>query len=139
MIRKGSSRPSPGGPSPLTAVCCWLSVVLLPALVLAGETMTVELDEVWRIGGNSSDDRQFFGVIVDLDVDDGGFVHVVDQQLIRISVFASDGSFVRLIVGEGDGPGEFRRPYRVFVSPADEVCVLSGSPRRVQRFSHTGE
>ena len=139
MIREGRNRPASRGSPPLAAIGCWLSVSLLPVLVFAGETTTMKLDELWRIGGDSGDDRQFFGVIVDLDVDDEGFVHVVDQQLNRISVFAPDGSFVRRIGGEGDGPGEFRRPYRIFVSPTDEVCVIAGSPRRIQRFSHTGE
>lgn len=95
--------------------------------------------ELWRLGGASNDEQQFFGLVSDLSVDDQGFVYVVDEQLNRCSVYTPDGVFVRRIGGEGDGPGEFRRPYRVFMYSAADVGILSARRGRVHCFARTGE
>lgn len=41
-------------------------------------------------------------------MDDWGRVYVVDQKPMTIKVYGPDGSFIRTIGQEGEGPGEFR-------------------------------
>ena len=98
----------------------------------------VVLQELWRLGGDAADARQMFGVISDICIDDEGRLYVVDEQLSRVAVFSPDGRFIREIGREGDGPGEFRRPRRVFLSPDDEVCVVSSSRGVVHVFAPDG-
>lgn len=145
-----SGRGSPRS-SKVTALLA-LVIVLLPFIsnqVSAGDNVAgdqdhtplkaIEVNELWRIGGDSNDDQQFFGLITDLSVDNNGFVYIVDQQLNRCSVYAPDGSFVRRIGNEGDGPGEFRQPYRVFMFSADDIAILSARRGRIHCFARSGE
>lgn len=127
----------------------WLTLVLvLPTIMTcaaveaAGEDApirAVALQELWRIGGDTQDANEIFGVITDVCLDAEGNLYVVDRQLSRISVFDAAGAFLRTIGREGDGPGEFRRPYRVFVTPGGEVRVLASRFGLVSRFSLSGE
>jgi len=120
----------------LILTLAFMLIILAPQPSHATNT---PLTKLWQIGGDSEDPNQLFGVIIDLALDHDGYAYVVDQQLGRISLFAPDGTFVRTIGRQGDGPGEFRRPYRVFISPANEACVLSGMGRRIDRFNRNGE
>jgi hypothetical protein len=38
----------------------------------------LELEELWRLGGNTDADEEFFGVVNDVVVDDAGDVYVLD-------------------------------------------------------------
>ncbi len=127
----------------------WLTLFLvLPAILTcaaveaAGEDVPVQavaLHELWSIGGDTQDGNQIFGVITDVCLDAEGNLYLVDQQLSRISVFDASGTFLRTIGREGDGPGEFRRPYRVFVTSGGEVRVLASRFGLVSRFTRMGE
>ena len=71
---------------------------------------TVSLEELWRLGGETDSDEEFFGVISQIATDPSGNVYLLDQQLNEVKIFAADGSYVRTIGREGEGPGEFRNP-----------------------------
>ncbi len=76
---------------------------------------TLRLEELWRAGGE--DDEIFFGLITKVDTDAAGNVYVLDAQLNTVQVYAPDGTHLRSLFREGEGPGE--------ISAARDMVVLS--------------
>jgi hypothetical protein len=93
--------------------------------------VTIALEELWRIGGNSEKEGEFFGVIADVAVDDAGEVYVLDGQLSEVRVFSPDGHYLRTIGHEGEGPGEFRRPTDLLFLPDGRLAVVQPQPPRL--------
>jgi hypothetical protein len=100
----------------------------------------VELKEMWRVGGESDEDEDLpiFGMIKDVERDEGGTVYVLDSQLSHVVVLAPDGRWLRTIGREGEGPGELRRPGIVTLLPNDLLGVFMGSPIRIAMFERSG-
>ena len=108
---------------------------------------TIALREAWRAGAD--DDDLFFGDIQQVIADADGNLLLVDKQRCCIEVFAVDGTHLRTLSREGEGPGEVRGPYGACVLPdggiampqrfAGKVVVIEpdGSPREVwDLFEH---
>jgi hypothetical protein len=95
-----------------------------------GGVEKVVLEELWRVGGEA-DDAVFFGSISDITADAAGNVYILDQQLSQVNVLANDGSFLRTLSREGDGPGEIRRPAGLFFMPDGTLGVYQFFPGRV--------
>lgn len=68
----------------------------------------VQLQEQWRRG--HEDDDLIFGAIRQVLTGPDGNLYVLDQQQSEVAVFAPDGSLLRYLSREGEGPGECRRP-----------------------------
>ncbi len=109
-----------------------------PAEPMIGK-VTMELEELWRIGGDTDDEDEFFGVITQVTNDDDGNVYLLDSQLNEVKIFDKDGAFVRTIGREGEGPGEFRFPSSVFFVPTGEVGVLQTAPAKIVLLTKDGE
>jgi len=109
-----------------------------PAEPLYG-TDSLVLEEVWRLGGFSDVDEEFFGVIIDIMIDEQNNVYLVDLQLSEVKVFDETGSFVTGIGREGEGPGEFRRPIGVTRIPDGRLGVLQAWPSKLVLFDENGE
>ncbi len=99
---------------------------------------TIKLDEVWRLGGDSEADEEFFGVIVAVDTDAAGNVYLLDRQLSEVRIFGSDGSYVRTIGQEGEGPGEFRSPTGLFLTQDGNVAVMQSRPGKIVLLTPEG-
>ena len=93
--------------------------------------LTVTLEQLWRIGGDSEDPGEFFGLITDVAVHPSGEVYLVDMQLSEVKVFSAQGKYLRTIGREGEGPAEFRRPSTLFFDAAGNVGVVQTQPSRV--------
>jgi hypothetical protein len=100
---------------------------------------SVELRELWRLGGESEADEEFFGVISKVATGPEGNVYLLDQQLSEVRIFTSDGAYVRTIGREGEGPGEFRRPTDLFFTPDGNVAVLQMAPGKIVLLTPQGE
>lgn len=93
---------------------------------------TVTLERVVRIGEITGDPSYQFGQVTGLAGDDAGRIFVSDGLASVVRVYGSDGSFLRQIGREGDGPGEFRHPAdllfdegrRLWVRDAARATVL---------------
>jgi len=57
----------------------------------------VDLKELWRLGGESEDENEFFGVIVRITTDPKGNIYVLDGQLSEVKVYDSSGKFLKKI------------------------------------------
>lgn len=96
-------------------------------------------EELWRIGGDTDDEDEFFGVISQVLTDDAGNVYLLDSQLNQIKVFSPDGEYLRAIGREGEGPGEFRAPTSMFFTRDGNLGVLQLAPGKVVLLTPDGE
>ncbi len=94
---------------------------------------TLQLREVWRIGGD--DEETFFGVIMQVQTDSEGNLYLLDQQLSQVFVYSPDGQLLRTLSRAGEGPGEVRRPEDLVLLPDGTVGIVQNSPGKVVRIT----
>jgi hypothetical protein len=99
--------------------------------------VTLEPEEMWRIGGE--DEEEIFGVITDIIADDEGNFYLLDAQLSEIKVYSGDGEYLRTIGREGEGPGEFRGAFNMFLVPGGKIGVLQTFPGKIVVLTPEGE
>jgi hypothetical protein len=99
---------------------------------------TTKLPEAWRLGGDTDNEDEFFGVISDIDIADNGDVYLLDSQLNEVKIFNKDGEFVRVIGREGEGPGEFRNPVSMFFTKDGKVAVAQSMPGKIVLLTPDG-
>jgi hypothetical protein len=97
----------------------------------------MELEEEWRLGGE--DDEEIFGVITAITSDDDGNFYLLDAQLNEIKVYDEDGEYLRTIGREGEGPGEFRGAFNMFMLPGGDIGVLQVFPGKIVKLTPDGE
>ncbi|MFH1754456.1 MAG: 6-bladed beta-propeller [Candidatus Latescibacterota bacterium] len=100
---------------------------------------TVELKELWRVGGDTDDEDEFFGVIGTILTDKKGNVYLLDSQLSQVKIFSQSGEFIRNIGREGEGPGEFRSPTGMFFTEAGLLGVMQIAPGKIVLLTSEGE
>jgi hypothetical protein len=100
---------------------------------------TIELEELWRIGGDTDAEDEFFGVISVIQSDTEGNVYLLDTQLAQVNIFSPNGEFIRVIGREGEGPGEFRQPSGLFFTEDGNVAVMQTMPGKIVLLSPEGE
>jgi hypothetical protein len=74
----------------------------------------------------SEDGDFYFGEIYDVAVDTEGDIYVADGQAGHVKVLAPDGTSQDTLGRPGDGPGEFRRPFRLGFTKRDSLYVMDG-------------
>ena len=99
------------------------------------EAKTLVLTESLRIGDEAEGDTVLFGRIWDIAVDSRARILVSDRASHGFRVFTSDGSLIREVGREGEGPGEFVGSPFLYVGKQDSVYVYDGSNDRVTVFS----
>jgi len=93
--------------------------------------LTIQVEEIWRRGGDSDLDEDFFGVITDVVVDDANNFYVLDGQLAEIKIYDESGAYLSSIGREGEGPGEFRRPIDMELLPDGSMGVIQPWPSKM--------
>ncbi len=68
-----------------------------------------------------------------------GSIAVVDGSSREVRIFSATGEHLRSMGGAGDGPGEFRGPWLLWVLPGDTLWVGDYIPWRFNVFSPAGE
>jgi DNA-binding beta-propeller fold protein YncE len=66
-------------------------------------------------------------------------IHVTDEHLHRVTVFDTDGDFIRMWGEKGDEAGQLNGPAGVAVAADGTVYVAEQYNHRVQRFTSEGE
>jgi hypothetical protein len=92
----------------------------------------MRLEEVWRVGG-ADDDENFFGLVTWAERGPDGLLYVLDVQLSQVNVYDDDGTLVRTLFHEGDGPGEIRRPRDLVILPDGSVGAVQEFPGKIVR------
>ncbi len=90
-------------------------------------------DATATIGREDGPDHFIFGEITDLKVTPQGTVVVVDRQTQDVRLFDSRGLFLQRLGRPGQGPGEFRAPHSLLVTPDSEIWVAD-MQRRITVF-----
>ena len=87
--------------------------------------LTAVTEDVYTVGAYMGEDWESFGRLADVAFDQAGNAHILDGQEDRVVVVDSDGSFVRMAGGSGEGPGELRWPSSLHVQ-RDGGFVVAG-------------
>ncbi len=101
--------------------------------------MSSELEELWRLGGDTDDEDEFFGVIGAIMADDEVNIYLLYSQLAEIKIYTADGEFLRSIGREGEGPGEFKLPTAMFFTPDGNIAVVQVQPGKIVLLTPDGE
>ena len=88
-----------------------------------------DVEEVYRVGAVTGEDRETFGNVYDLAFDRLGNLYGVDTQGARIVVVNPEGGFVRQLGGVGTGPGESDQHNTTL----DRIAMLSDGRAGVNR------
>jgi len=97
-----------------------------------------ELRELWRFSEESGGEA-LFGTLGGVTEDEDGVVYISDGQLLTVHVISPDGRYLRSIGREGEGPGELRSAYGVFLTHDHQVGVVDPAARAVVFLSKNGE
>jgi len=111
------------------------ATVNLPAAAPAQRA--VDVKEAWRLGGDDDEDV-LLGMVTGGVLGPDGNIYLVDRQMAQVLVVAPDGSLVRALGRQGDGPGEFNNPHGLFFLPDGRLAVVQGFPSRVTTLKPDG-
>jgi hypothetical protein len=78
------------------------------------------------------------GAVRGVALDDDGNLYVLDAQAPAVYVFAPAGGYLRTIGRSGQGPGEFRDPNGLLVTPDHLLWVADPAGFRYTRFRFDG-
>ena len=98
------------------------------------DSCRLEVEQVARLGGDPQ--GYIIGITgrVFLDSRDRWFV-LETVKPAEVKVYDSDGTFLRLLGREGQGPGEFRRVSYVQEYPTDTLNIYDRGNGRISRFT----
>lgn len=100
---------------------------------------TVGDEPSFTVGDVSGDDRyELYNVRGVARLSDGS-VAVADEMTSGVRIFSAAGEYVRSVGRQGDGPGEFRRPYLMWALPGDTLWVGNLRPWHFNVFTAAGE
>jgi len=97
---------------------------------------TVELEEVWRVGGDDGED--FFGMISQVRIGEDGLIYLLDTRLSEVPVYSPDGERVNTLSREGDGPGETRIPSNMLFMPDGSLGLVQVFPGKIIKVQTDG-
>lgn len=85
--------------------------------------LKLDLAEEIILKESETDQNYLFGGITDLSVDSFENFYILDSRLKRIIKYDKKGKFIKKIGREGQGPGEFIFPLKIFVDEKDNLYV----------------
>ncbi len=112
-----------------------------------GDAGTWGLVEELKLGNVVGDGPEGFGAIADLAVDLAGDIYVLDVGSKEVRVFGRDGTYLRELARDGDGPGEiryrrtpnqritFRAPDELWIDDGQQHMVIDIHGRELRRFA----
>jgi len=115
-----------------------VKTVLNPSFPREGR-FAARLTRVMSLGGADAEAAGLLNKPVSFEVDDKGFVYVLDWGDCRIKVYNEAGRYVRSIGRKGQGPGEFQTPASFDLLALDRLCVHDAMQKRITVFSSDGE
>lgn len=96
-------------------------------------------EPVFRIGDSDGDENEWFSTVRGVGLLSDGSVAAIDRSTQQIRVYAADGSHLVSMGHPGDGPGEFRSAWFLWVLPGDTLWVGDYRPWRYNVFTRDGQ
>ena len=75
------------------------------------------------IGREDGPDHFIFGDIANVGTTKKGAIIVVDRKNMDVRLFDDRGQFLQRLGRAGQGPGEFRAPHSLLVTPTDDIWI----------------
>jgi hypothetical protein len=102
----------------------------------ADGTEVLQLEELWRVGGEDED--ILFGRVIRAVADEDGNVYLLDAQLHQVEVFSPEGRHLRTLSREGEGPGEIRDPADMLFLPNGNFGIVTRFPGKLIMLDRLG-
>ena len=107
---------------------------------VSGEPHALSLEEDLRIGVLEGEDPYMFGFLRSVQVDDEENIYILDAEFIEVRVYDRNGRHLRSFGREGQGPGEFAWPSRMYLRPDNQDLAITDSNNdRLCYYSLEGE
>ncbi len=101
---------------------------------------TLELgSSLVRIGELEGPAEYVIGKILDVSLDHGGDLVVLDSRYNNVRIYDDAGRFLLSAGGPGEGPGELLRPTALAVDRRGRIYVADRGNRRLTIFQRTGQ
>jgi hypothetical protein len=124
-------------------------ILIFTILVSHAEGKDESLKEIYRIGNvrfipeitvdeTPLPEDTFFESAFNIKCDKYGYVYICDYRANNIKILNSSGSFIKTIGKEGQGPGEFNRPYDIAVTD-ERLIIWDMGNRRLDALTKDGE
>jgi len=98
------------------------------------------LVEQVRIGQFDGPDEYTFGSVAAIATGPAGTLYVLDREPPSLRAYASDGTFLRQLAGEGEGPGELKQPDSgLAILPDGRILARDPGNARITVFGAEGE
>jgi hypothetical protein len=91
-----------------------------------------------RLGSADGAGPDVFAFPAALEADAAGRLYVLDAQAAQVRVFGPDGTHVRSLGRQGQGPGELSQPVGFALAPDGAVWVVDPGNRRYTVWDSTG-
>lgn len=91
---------------------------------------TIQLEELWRIGGEDDEDI-LLGMVAIGVLDEQGNVYLLDSQLSQVLVINPNGEQTGTLGREGEGPGEMTQPSGLFLNNQKQIGISQGFPGKI--------
>jgi len=98
----------------------------------------IKFKENLSLGIEKGEEFLLFHSKLDVAVDSESNIYVLDIRNHRLLKFNKEGNFLWKTGRKGQGPGEFRNPSEVVLSPTEEIWVLD-SPTLIHLFEAQGK
>ena len=115
------------------------AVVVTSAPLSSDATCTISEEPTLIIGDNEHNDNQWFSVIRGAGRLSDGSIVVADRRAAEIRIYDREGRHLRSMGRLGEGPGEFRNPFGVWVTSGDTLWAGDYRPWRYNVFTAEGE
>lgn len=102
-----------------------------------GKAKTLRLTEELRVAADQGNHAMWIGPTCRVEPDYNGHMYVLDTRDKRVIEFDETGKMVRLVGGQGAGPGEFQGPRTIQIFPdrSGMVHELSGPTVTMNTYS----
>ena len=110
-------------------------IVKNPSDPVYGEII-FELEEDLSIGSEDDDNYLFYDPR-NIAVDEQDNILILERGNCRIQKFDKNGKYLQTIGKKGQGPGEFERPYSLFLDEKNNIYI--SDRRKIHFFNHRGE
>ena len=102
-------------------------------------TCTLGEEPIFRVGDSEDEEEEWFSYVRGVARLSDGSVAIVDRTSAEVRIFDQTGRHLVSMGRSGEGPGEFRDPWKLWVLPGDTLWIGDYRPWRYNVFASDGE